>query len=107
MSDYISAGCDGDESEGLSTGAAVGIAVALTLLVALPVGVVIGVGVSWCVWKSLYGQNYETKQKKLQGANAAAIYEDPEATGVKETAIPLSHNQAYGQVDLQGRRGRN
>ena len=97
----------GDECEGLSTGAAVGITIALTLLVALPVGVVIGVGVSWCVWKSLYGQNYETKQKKLQGANAAAIYEDPEATGVRETAIPLSHNQAYGQVDLQGRRGRN
>ena len=102
------AGCDGgDESEGLSTGAAVGISVALTLLVVLPVGVVIGVCVSWCVWKSLYGQHYETKQKKLQGANAAAIYEDPEASGVRETAIPLSHNQAYGQVDLQGRRGRN
>ena len=96
---------DDDESVGLSTGAAVGISVALTLLVALPVGVVIGVCVSWCVWKSLYGQHYETKQKKLQGANAAAIYEDPEATGVRETAIPLSHNQAYGQVDLQGRRG--
>ena len=102
------AGCDGgDESEGLSTGAVVGITMALTLLVALPVGAVIGVCVSWCVWKSLYGQHYETKQKKLQGANAAAIYEDPEATGVRETAIPLSHNQAYGQVDLQGRRGRN
>ena len=100
------AGCDcGDESEGLSTGATVGITVALTLLVALPVGVVIGVCVSWCVWKSFYGQHYEAKQKKLQGANAAAIYEDPEATGVRETAIPLSHNQAYGQVDLQGRRG--
>ena len=101
------AGCDGgDESEGLSTGAVVGITMALTLLVALPVGAVIGVCVSWCVWKSLYGQHYETKQK-LQGANAAAIYEDPEASGVRETAIPLSHNQAYGQVDLQGRRGRN
>ena len=98
----VTTGSDGgDESVGLSTGAAVGIAVALTL----PVGVVIGVGVSWCVWKSFYGQHYETKQKKLQGANAAAIYEDPEATGVRETAIPLSHNQAYGQVDLQGRRG--
>ena len=35
----------------------------------------------------------------------AAIYEDSEATGVRETAIPLSHNQAYGQVDLQERRG--
>ena len=103
---HTPAGSDGgDECEGLSTGAAVGITMALTLLVTLPVGAVIGVCVSWCVWKSLYGQHYETKQKKLQGANSAAIYEDPEASGVRETAIPLSHNQAYGQVDLQGRRG--
>ena len=94
----------GGRSSHLSIGGAVAITLVVTLLVSLPVGVVIGVCASWWVWKSHYGQHQE-REVKLQGTNAA-IYEEPEATTrVTETAIPLSHNQAYGQVSLQGRRG--
>ena len=95
------------ESVHPSTGAAVGIAVALTLLVSLPVGVVIGVCVSWCVWKSCCAKQQvreqQVREKQLPGASA--IYEEPALTGVVET-ISLSHNQAYGHVNLAFRGGR-
>ena len=97
--------CDGgdDGSDSLSTGAAVGITVALTLLVALPGGVVIGVGVSWWVGRS---RPREGKQlQSLQGASDA-LYEEPVPLATSSVVggdIPLSHNQAYGQVDMQRR----
>ena len=80
---------DDSTSDGLSAGAAVGLAVALTLLVALPVGVVLG----WCIWGRGRGSSGKGAQQKVQGA----IYEVP-GPGRVDTAIPLTDNQAYGQV---------
>ena len=88
---------DGSDStsDGLSTGAAAGLAVALTLLVALPVGVVIGCCGAWCIWRRGRGPSgiYNQKIERIQGT----IYEEP-GPGPVDTAIPLTDNQAYGQV---------
>ena len=86
---------DDSTSDGLSAGAAVGLAVALTILVALPVGVVLG----WCIWGRGRGSSGKGTQQKVQGA----IYEEPGPgpavqLGPVDTAIPLTDNQAYGQV---------
>ena len=82
---------DGSDStsDGISAGAVAGLAVALTLLVALPVGVVLG----WCIWRRGRGQGTQQKMEKVQGA----IYEEP-VPGPVDAAIPLTDNQAYGQV---------
>ena len=85
-------------SDGLSAGVAAGIAVALTLLLSLPVGVVIGCSGAWCTWRcgrGPSGQGTEVKMEQLQGG----IYEVPDPEPVK-TVIPLTENQAYGQVNI-------
>ena len=87
---------DDSTSDGISTGAAAGLAVALTLLVALPVGVVLGCSGAWCIWRrgrGPSGHGTEVKMEQLQGA----IYEVP-GPGPVDVAIPLTDNQAYGQV---------
>ena len=84
---------DDSTSDGLSAGAAVGLAIAV-LLVALPVGVVLGCSGAWCIWRrgrGPSGQGTEMKMEQLRGA----IYEEP---GPVNAAIPLTDNQAYGQV---------
>ena len=85
-------------SDGPSAGVATGIAVALTLLLSLPVGVVIGCSGAWCIWRrgrGPTGQGTEVKMEQLQGP----LYEVPDPEPVK-TAIPLTDNQAYGQVRM-------
>ena len=84
---------DDSTSDGLSAGTAAGLAVALTLLVALPVGVVLGCCGLWCIWRRGRGSSGKGTQQKVQGA----IYEVP-GPGPVDTAIPLTDNQAYGQV---------
>ena len=84
---------DDSTSDGLSAGAVAGLAVALTLLVALPVGVVLGCSGAWCIWRRGRGPSGKGTQQKVQGA----IYEVP-GPGPVDTAIPLTDNQAYGQV---------
>lgn len=87
-------------TDGLSAGAAAGIAVALTLLVTLPVGVVIGYfGTRW-QRRGPRGQGTQQKQKQEQLELDKPIYEEL-GTGPVETAITLSENQAYGQVNMQ------
>ena len=66
----------------------------ITLLVSLPVGVVIGS----CGTIHGGGERGEMKKKKRKEL-VAAIYEEPVHS--VETAIPLSENQAYGQVSSQ------
>ena len=83
--------CDLSTDDGLSAGAAAGITFTITLLVAVPVGVVIGLGVAWWVWRHGQGPTSEKMEQQGQGAD----YVKP-----PETAIPLSDNQAYGQVDI-------
>ena len=85
-------------TDGLSAGAAAAIAVALTLLVALPVGVVIGYFGTWWQRRGLRGQGTQHKQEQLELDKP--IYEEP-GTGPVDTAIPLSENWAYGQVNKQ------
>ena len=90
--------CEDDESEGdsLSSGGVVGITLSLTLLVSLPVGVVIGCLVMWCMMRSRVDWEQREKVELQEGV----IYE--EACGpVVKTDIPLSPNQAYGQVHTQ------
>ena len=84
---------DDSTSDGLSTGVAVGLAVVLTILVTLPVGVVLGCISLWCIWRRGRGPSDQDTQQKVQGA----IYEVP-VPGPVDTAMPLTDNQAYGQV---------
>ena len=95
---YNGNGGSDSTSDCLSAGVAAGIAVALTLLLSLPVGVVIGCSGAWCIWRrgrGPTGQGTEVRMEQLQGA----IYEVPDPEPVK-TAIPLTDNQAYGQVKI-------
>lgn len=85
-----------DEREGLSSGGVVGITLTLTLLVSLPVGVVIGWISKGCMMRS--GVDSREREK-----GHGVIYEEPSGPVVK-TDIPLSPNQAYGQVNTQRRR---
>ena len=72
------------------------ITLTITLLVSLPVGVVIGsCGTLFSIRRG--GERGERKKKKEEFG--AAIYEEPVHS--VETAIPLSENQAYGQVSTQ------
>ena len=89
---------DSTTTDGLSAGAAAAIAVALTLLVALPVGVVIGYFGTWWQRRGPRGQSTQQKQEQLELDKP--IYEEL-GTGPVDTAIPLSENQAYGQVNIQ------
>ena len=92
--------CDLSTDDGLSAGAAAGITFTITLLVSLPVGVVIGVGVAWWIWRRGRAPTSEDLQQKMeqqQQQQQEVLYRKP-----AETAIPLSDNQAYGQVDVQG-----
>ncbi|CAI8025153.1 hypothetical protein GBAR_LOCUS14558 [Geodia barretti] len=86
-----------EEKESISTGVAVAISTIITLLVSLPVGVVIGsCGTLFAIRRG--GERGERKKKKREEL-VAAIYEEPVHS--VETAIPLSENQAYGQVSSQ------
>ena len=72
------------------------ITLTITLLVSLPVGVVIGsCGTLFAIRR---GGERGGKKKKREEL-VAAIYEEPVHS--VETAIPLSENQAYGQVSSQ------
>ena len=72
------------------------ITLTITLLVSLPVGVVIGS----CGTIRRGGERGERKRKRKKREElVAAIYEEPVHS--VETAIPLSENQAYGQVSTQ------
>ena len=64
----------------------------ITCLISLPVGIVLGCCV---VWLTMRIRNKRKQKKREQGA----IYEEP-ALPV-ETTIPLSENQAYGQVSTR------
>ncbi|CAI8037256.1 hypothetical protein GBAR_LOCUS20823 [Geodia barretti] len=87
-----------EEKESISTGVAVGISTIITLLVSLPVGVVIGsCGTLFAIRRG--GGRGERKRKKKKEEFGGAIYEEPVHS--VETAIPLSENQAYGQVSSQ------
>ena len=66
----------------------------VSVLVSLPVGVAIG---SFLFAIRRGGERRERKKKKEEFGGA--IYEEP-VHSVK-TAIPLSENQAYGQVSSQ------
>ena len=87
--------CDLSTDDGLSAGAAAGITFTITLLVALPVGVVIGLGVAWLAWRRGQTPTSEGQQQKMEQQLQGADY-----VKSPETAIPLSDNQAYGQVDI-------
>ena len=76
-----------------SVGLAVGIAVALSLLVVLPVGVVLGISGMWCLTRSRAAADDKGKRNV-----APVLYEEP-----AKTTIPLTENQAYGQVILRQR----
>ena len=73
----------------------------------LPVGVVIGLCLPQIVRRcsggnggGRDGDNEDKKRKrKKEQELQTAIYEEPTAPSV-ETAIPLSENQAYGQVNV-------
>ena len=65
----------------------------ISVLVSLPVGVVIGS--CGAIRRGERGEKKKKKRKEL----VAAIYEEPVHS--VETAIPLSENQAYGQVSSQ------
>ena len=69
---------------------------ALTLLLSLPVGVVIGCSGAWCIWRRGRDQGTEVKMEQLQ----EGVYEVPDPEPV-QTAIPLTDNQAYGQVNIE------
>ena len=71
----------------------------VSVLVSLPVGVVIGsCGTLFAIRRG--GERGEKKKKKKKREElVAAIYEEPVHS--VETAIPLSENQAYGQVSTQ------
>ena len=94
---------DRDMCDSISTSSVVAITFTITLLVILPVGVAIGMFVLWCVWKGQSGNNEKIKNgdHQLEGANVAAIYEEPATV---ETEITLSENQAYGHINTQRRR---
>ena len=84
-------GREGGGGEGISTTVVVVLTLVVTMLVILPVGVVIGCcGGMWWVMKR--GGGGGGVEKREMGA----IYEEPVAA--VETAIPLSHNQAYGHI---------
>ena len=84
----------GSSNEGCqSVGLAVGIAVALSLLVVLPVGVVLGISGMWCLTRSRAAAGDKGKRNV-----APVLYEEP-----PKTTIPLTENQAYGQVILRQR----
>ena len=77
-----------EEGDSLSTGAVVAITTIATLLVSLPVGVLVG-----SCGTLLARRGRERKDK------GGVIYEDPVVRSVANTvAIPLSENQAYGQI---------
>ncbi|CAI8041763.1 Hemicentin-2 [Geodia barretti] len=78
-----------------ATGVAVVISTIVSVLVSLPVGVAIG---SFLFAIRRGGERGERKKKKKEEFGGA-IYEEP-VHSVK-TAIPLSENQAYGQVSSQ------
>ena len=67
----------------------------VSVLVSLPVGVAIG---SFLFAIRRGGERGERKKKKKEEFGGA-IYEEPVHS--VETAIPLSENQAYGQVSSQ------
>ena len=81
-----------EEGDSLSTGAVVAISTIATVLVSLPVGVLIG-----SCGTLLARRGRERKNKgELQGG---VIYEEPVVHSAANTAaIPLSENQAYGQI---------
>ena len=88
-------GGGGEGREGISTAVAVAVTLVVTILVVLPVGVVIGCcGGMWWMMKrgGGGGGGVGGGEKREMGA----IYEEPVAA--VETAIPLTHNEAYGHI---------
>ena len=72
------------------------ITLTISVLVFIPVGVVIG---SCGTWFAIRRGGERGERKKKREEFVAAIYEEPvHSVG---TAIPLSENQAYGQVSTQ------
>ena len=65
----------------------------ITCLMSFPVGIVLGCCI---VWFTMRIRNKRKQKKREQGA----IYEEP-ALPVGMTTIPLSGNQAYGQVSTR------
>ena len=96
---YTINGFSADDEAGPATGDGGGggegristaVAVVVTMLVVLPVGVVIGCCGMW--WMMKRGGGGGGVEKREMGA----IYEEPVAA--VETAIPLTHNEAYGHI---------
>ena len=80
-----------EEGDSLSTGAVVAITTVATVLVSLPVGVLIG------SCGTLLARRGRDRKKK--GDLGGVIYEEPVVQSAANTvAIPLSENQAYGQI---------
>ena len=82
-------GREGGGEGGISTAVAVALTLVVTILVVMPVGVVIGCCGMWWMMKRGGGGGVEKREM-------GAIYEEPVAA--VETAIPLSHNEAYGHI---------
>ena len=72
----------------LSAAGAAGIAIVITIFVFLPIGFVLGIGVMWCWMK----RPVVYRGKKPRGETV--IYEEPD---LKQNAITLSKNEAYGR----------
>ena len=71
---------------------AVAISTTITCVVSFPVGVVVGCCGTWC--KMRRGKGGRGDMREL-----GAIYEEP----ALRTVIPLSENQAYGQVSTRNK----
>ena len=86
------------QGQGVSVGAAVGSATVVTILAIMPLGVLIGCCGQWYIAQgrrraSDSGNGGSRREKKQD----AVIYEEPESQP-KVTALNLSENIAYGQV---------
>ncbi|CAI8034956.1 hypothetical protein GBAR_LOCUS19631 [Geodia barretti] len=95
---YLPTACTtSTRTDTIAIGVAVAISTIISALVSLPVGVVIGSCATFFAMLRR-GERGERKKKKKEGLGQA-IYEEPVQS--VETAIPISENQAYGQVSSQ------